>query len=121
MAQKKRILLVEGPNDAHVILNLLGANNINAEFRGYKTQAFEKENYLEIREKGGVDQVKKFDNLLANLHTEFKANQDFLGIVVDADEHLDRRWQSLTDRLKNEEIGYSNVPENPVKEGLILT
>lgn len=120
MARKKRILLVEGPNDAHIILNLLGANNISAEFRGYKTQTFVKDNYLEIREKGGVDQVKKFDNLLANLYTEFKATQDFLGIVVDANASLDSRWQSLTDRLKDAEIGYSTVSENPVKEGLIL-
>ncbi len=120
MTQQKRILLVEGANDAHVILNLLGANRISAEFRGYKTQNFIKDKSIEIREKGGVDQVKKFENLLNSLKTEFKANEDFLGIVVDADTSLDSRWQSLTDRLKNEEIGYSDVPDNPVEDGLII-
>lgn len=100
MAIRKKVLLVEGVNDKHVINNLLKAHNL--------------ENEITIRDKEGIS------NILATLKTEVDANQDFLGIVVDADAHLDFRWQSLTDRLKDAEIGYSNVSENPVKEGLIL-
>lgn len=100
MAIRKKVLLVEGVNDKHVINNLLKAHNL--------------ENEITIRDKEGIT------NILATLKTEVDANQDFLGIVVDADANLDSRWQNLTDRLKDAEIGYSTVSENPVKEGLIL-
>lgn len=100
MAIRKKVLLVEGVNDRHVINNLLKAHNL--------------ENEITIRDKEGIT------NILATLKTEVDANQDFLGIVVDANASLDSRWQSLTDRLKDEEIGYSNVSENPVKKGLIM-
>ena len=100
MTTQKKVLLVEGINDKHVINNLLKAHKLESE--------------ITIRDKEGIT------NILATLKTEVDANQDFLGIVVDANASLDARWQSLTDRLKNEEIGYSDVPANPVKEGLIL-
>lgn len=100
MAIQKKVLLVEGINDKHVINNLLKAHNI--------------ENIITIRDKEGIA------NILATLKTEVDANQDFLGIVVDANSSLDSRWQSLTDRLKGLEIGYSNVSDNPAENGLIL-
>ena len=100
MAIQKKVLLVEGINDKHVINNLLKAHNI--------------ENIITIRDKEGIA------NILATLKTEVDANQDFLGIVVDANSSLDSRWQSLTDRLKDSEIGYFNVSDNPVENGLIL-
>lgn len=121
MAQEKRILLVEGANDAHVILNLVGAHNISAEFRGYKTQGFDNSQYVEIREKGGVEEVKRFDNLLQSLAIETKASNDgCLGIVVDANASIDSRWQSLIDRLQVDDIGYASVPVEPVENGLVL-
>jgi hypothetical protein len=80
MAIQKRVLLVEGINDLHVIKNLLIAHGI--------------EGQIEIRDKQGIS------NILATLKTEVDANQDFLGIVVDANSNLDSRWQSLIDRLK---------------------
>lgn len=100
MTTRKKVLLVEGINDKHVINNLLKAHSSESE--------------ITIGVKEGVT------NILATLKTEVDANQDFLGIVVDANASLDSRWQSLTDRLKDAEIGYSEVPGNPVKEGLIL-
>lgn len=98
MAIRKRVLLVEGINDKHVIKNLL------------KTYEIE----IEIRDKEGIS------NILATLKTEVDANEDFLGIVVDANSSLDSRWQSLTDRLKDKEIGYKKVSAKPVENGLIL-
>lgn len=117
---KKKILLVEGVNDAHVILALLGANEISAKFRNYPTKikGYEESNAIEIREKGGIEEVKKFDKLLESLETEIKANQDFLGIVVDADTNIDTRWLSIVNRLKK--AGYLGVSEKPIEEGLIL-
>jgi hypothetical protein len=98
MAIRKRVLLVEGINDKHVIKNLL------------KTYEIE----IEIRDKEGIS------NILGTLKTEVDANEDFLGIVVDANSSLDSRWQSLVDRLKDKEIGYSKVPAKPVENGLVL-
>ena len=100
MAIQKKVLLVEGINDQHVIKNLLTAHEI--------------EGRIDIRDKKGIS------NILATLKTEVDANQDFLGIVVDANSSLDSRWQSLIDRLKDKEIGYSKVPAKPVENGLVL-
>jgi hypothetical protein len=100
MTIRKKVLLVEGINDKHVINNLLKAHGL--------------EGAITIRDKEGIT------NILATLKTEVNANQDFLGIVVDANASLDKRWQSLTDRLKDEEIGYANISANPVENGLVL-
>ena len=100
MAIRKKVLLVEGINDKHVINNLLKAHDL--------------EGLITIRDKEGIS------NILATLKTEVDANQDFLGIVVDANSSLDSRWQSLVDRLKDGEIGYQEVSAKPVESGLIL-
>lgn len=100
MAIRKKVLLVEGVNDKHVVNNLLKAHDL--------------ENVITIRDKEGIT------NILATLKTEVDANQDFLGIVVDADSSLDARWLSLIDRLKHKEIGYTKVSVKPVANGLIL-
>lgn len=100
MAVQKKVLLVEGVNDKHVINNLLKAHDI--------------ENIITIRDKEGIS------NILATLKTEVDANQDFLGIVVDANSSLDSRWQSLANRLRDGEIDYPKVPAEPVESGLIL-
>ncbi len=98
--QRKKVLLVEGINDKHVINNLLKIHNS------------ELADEITIRDKQGIT------NILETLKIEVEANQDFLGIVVDANASLDSRWQSLTDRLK--EVGYSKTSVNPLKSGLIL-
>jgi hypothetical protein len=121
MSHEKRILIVEGPNDAHVVLSLMGANNIHAEFRNYRTPHFSNEESLEIREKGGIVQAQNFENLLESLAIEVKAASDgFLGVVVDANSSLENRWRSLRDRLRSDSIGYDNVSDLPVAEGLVL-
>jgi len=100
MAIQKQVLLVEGVNDKHIINNLLKAHDL--------------ENAITIRDKEGIT------NILSTLKTEVDANQDFLGIVVDANSNINSRWQSLVDRLKDAEIGYSGVPNKPIKDGLII-
>jgi hypothetical protein len=98
--EKKKVLLVEGINDKHVINNLL------------KIHDLELAEEIKIRDKQGIT------NILETLKIEVDANQDFLGIVVDANASIKSRWQSLTDRLK--EFGYSEISEKPVENGLIL-
>jgi hypothetical protein len=98
--EKKKVLLVEGINDKHVINNLL------------KIHDLELAEEIKIRHKQGIT------NILETLKIEVDANQDFLGIVVDANASIKSRWQSLTDRLK--EFGYSEISEKPVENGLIL-
>lgn len=99
MAIQKKVLLVEGINDKHVIRNLLRIHEIED---------------IEIRDKEGIS------NILATLKTEVDANEDFLGIVVDANSSIDSRWQSLHDRLKSKEIGFDGLPIAPVDGGLVI-
>jgi hypothetical protein len=62
--EKKKVLLVEGINDKHVINNLL------------KIHDLELAEEIKIRDKQGIT------NILETLKIEVDANQDFLGIVV---------------------------------------
>jgi hypothetical protein len=71
-------ILVEGPDDRHVITNLIaGANG-----HGWK-----------VIEKGG------YPNLISTLETNLKT-ADRLAIVIDADEDPVRKWSSLRDTLR---------------------
>ena len=44
-------------------------------------------------------------------------NLQTLGIVVDADQDLQARWQGISDKLKS--VGYDNMPKNTGAEGWI--
>lgn len=96
----KKILLVEGNDDEHVLKAVCGRRNGP---------------YLdEIKAHGGVDR------LLESLPVRLKASADgeIVGVVIDADTDLNARWKSLQDRLN--EVGYQGVPENPLPDGTIL-
>ena len=41
-----------------------------------------------------------------------------MGIVLDADEHLDRRWQSISHTLQAS--GYGAIPAEPTQDGTIV-
>ena len=68
-------LLVEGPDDKHVLWALLAAHRIEQTFV--------------VEDLGGVDR------LLDNLRVRLVARSDErLGVIVDADERLPDRWRS---------------------------
>ncbi len=96
----KKILLVEGVDDEHVLKNLCGARKV-----------------------GKLDEFKKFegvDRLLRELPVEIKgSNMDAMGVVIDADVNLADRWDSLRNRLM--QAGYKNIPEQPDPKGTIIS
>jgi hypothetical protein len=96
----KKILLVEGPDDEHVLKHLCGK-------RGGPQ--------LDV-----IKQLEGVDRLLENIPVSLKASEDgdIIGVVIDADTDLHSRWQSLRDRLSS--VGYQGVPGTPIPEGTIL-
>jgi len=95
----KKILLVEGSDDEHVLKHICAQRRI-----------------------GELDEIKSQGNvsrLLESFPVRLKeSNVDALGVVIDADTDLTARWQSLRDRLTSS--GYQNVPANPIRTGTIL-
>ncbi|HCE47022.1 MAG TPA: hypothetical protein DET40_26030 [Lentisphaeria bacterium] len=96
----KKILLVEGTDDEHVIKHICGNRGIS--------------HLDEVKPHGSVDK------LLDSVPVRLKASEDgdIVGVVIDADTDLAARWQSLRDRLIR--IGYTNVPHDPSADGTII-
>src|SRR5436190_3809551 len=98
---EQNVLLVEGPDDVGVCYHLMTR---------YKVRIPEQ---VCIKDKGGVE------NILDTLDTELDASSlERLGILVDADEDLSIRWQSLYDKLRG--LGFTSVPHNPDPKGTII-
>jgi hypothetical protein len=95
----KKILLVEGADDEHVLKHVCGTRGV--------------QELDEIKPLGSVEQ------LLESFPVRLKESDiEVLGVVVDADTDLSARWQSLRDRLRD--AGYQNVPEHPAPTGTII-
>ena len=78
----KRVLLVEGGDDEHVVRHLCRPQQDMPEF--------------DILDKKG------FPNLEAAIGPEIKApGRIVVGILADANDHPDRRWQAVSTRLRN--------------------
>lgn len=97
------ILVVEGKNDQHVVWALCEQHNVPETFA------------VEIAggDEGGVD------TLLTSIPVRLKmAGLRSLGIVLDADENLQSRWEGVRDRLYRS--GYDHIPEIPQRTGTII-
>lgn len=94
-----RVLLVEGPNDRHVVAHLWGQRyNTGPDFR--------------ISVKDGIDE------LLQSIRGEIlNEERTAVGILVDADDCLMSRWQAVADKLKTADI---TPPPNPISLGTII-
>lgn len=100
MADPDVYLLVEGKNDKQVIKNLCIQNRIPVP---------------EIETPGKDEGVEA---LLAGLRDRLNAETlRTMGIIVDADQALPARWQSLKDRLRK--AGYSDCPTDPLQSGWV--
>ncbi len=100
--QPYKRLLVEGSDDRNVCYHLLKSHHIDVDQYG-----------IEMVAKNGIEK------LLEELDVELIPNGlTSLGIVVDADEDIVGRWQSLRDILLK--AGYSRVPRDPDLEGTII-
>lgn len=96
----KRTLLVEGPDDEHVLKHLCGTRDVGL--------------LDNVTAYGGADQ------LLESFPVRLKLSEegDIIGLVIDADADLTSRWQAIRDRLIL--AGYQIVPVEPVAAGTIL-
>ena len=99
MADKK-ILLVEGTDDEHVLKNICGNRDIP--------------NLDEVKPHEGVI------NLLESLKVRLTLSEegDIIGVVIDADTEISDRWKSIRNQVTD--VGYQNVPEQPDPDGTIL-
>jgi len=99
----KRLLLVEGSNDKHVILAIQGR-------RGIRLLDSEKKEFLVCE---GIDR------LLSSLPIQLKGSDIAqLGVVVDADVNPSNRWTELRSILLA--AGYIDVPQTPSEQGTII-
>lgn len=104
----RRLLLVEGKDDIHVVRHLCKAHGIDIAS-------------VEIAEpadhdgdgEGGVQR------LLEQVPVRLKESDlERLGVVLDADQDLEARWAQLRDRLRR--AGYAGVPDRPASEGTVV-
>ena len=97
----RKILLVEGTDDEHVLKHICGTRDIPH-----------------------LDEVRPHDGdegLLEDLPTQLRASSeegDVVGMVIDADKDPAARWRSIRDRLT--EAGYENVPSQPDPGGTTI-
>lgn len=96
---KNKQLLVEGNDDFHIMSALFKKFNVPKSF--------------------DIIDTKGIDKLLKGLKTRLKSKKEAVGILVDADENITGRWQSIVDILKSS--GYTNLPKEPNADGTIIT
>ena len=105
-------LLIEGIDDAYVIRNLLQHHQItNCQID--RSEKFYEANTIVIQEQGGKDKLLK--NLPVVLPD---GDLKRLGIILDADNDLNAKWQSIHDRLSAQ--GQFEWPTNPISNGVIF-
>jgi hypothetical protein len=98
----KKILLVEGKDDQHVVYAIRDSHRID------------KDSFI-IQEKQGVDNL--FEGLEVNL-IEGSSAIERIGIVIDADQDLNARWQKTLNILRKAD--YQNLPIQPEATGTII-
>ena len=95
------VLLVEGQHDEHVISHLWCSHN------GYKGEL-----------PFNVIDKKGWQSLLDSIESEIDVSgRKVLGIIVDANDSLNTRWEAVIDKLKMKNI---KVPRIPKKAGTII-
>jgi hypothetical protein len=103
-----KILLVEGPNDRHVVQSLVPSRNFTILLPGDQ----ELEEGIESGKNRGVEA------LLKDFPIRLKEGKEILGIVVDADFNISDRWQAIRSRLLR--AGYPQIPKKLPTDGLII-
>ncbi|MDE2799539.1 MAG: hypothetical protein OXI94_12820 [Gemmatimonadota bacterium] len=99
MDNNDRVLLVEGTDDEHVVRHLRLRHRAMPQFS--------------IQNKEGIEK------LLDDIGLEILApGRKAIGIIVDANDDLDARWDAVTDRLRDENI---EVPNSPDPTGTIIS
>jgi len=110
----RNLLLVEGHDDLHVCIHLLKSHHI-------KVLEKDKVGKKKTVAKGEIEIVSKegIENLLGDLAGQLDGSDlSCLGILVDADDNLADRWQSLRNILVGS--GYRSIPITPDPNGTII-
>ncbi len=102
---RNKILLVEGAEDQRVIPELIEANGINW---GTSNNPL-----VYIRDCGGYDNLADPDLISSELKASGLTK---LGLIIDADEEPENRWQSLRNACLE---SIPNLPKDLPREGLI--
>jgi hypothetical protein len=95
-------LLVESVNDQYVVFHLLKKHGISDDFK--------------ITSKDGIDNV--FKALRIQLKFQDDEKLERIGIVIDANADLEKRWSELRKILGG--AGYMNLPDMPSPTGTII-
>jgi hypothetical protein len=100
MTPIEKLLIVEGIDDKYVISRLLQRRKINYQ-------------QFEIHDAGGIKpSLNTFSIAIKS------GNYENIGIVVDADTDLLKRWQEIKNILTTE--GYKQIPQNTSSKGTII-
>jgi hypothetical protein len=111
----RRVLLVEGTDDQHVMWALLKAHQVPEVFKVIKPRD-ENATLSHIDEKNDSGGVSK---LLDSIPVWLKSTGlERLGILLDADDELSLRWQQVRDRLGKAQI--TGIPNSPDPRGTII-
>lgn len=102
---RPHVLLVEGPDDKHVIIHLSERSGLEQNFW--------------IIEKEGKNTL--LDSIVLEARTP---GRTVLGIVLDANDDPDARWQAVTDRLnrlrQEDHFDLPDLPSQPEPSGTII-
>lgn len=95
----KRVLMVEGPDDEHVVKHICGQ-----------------------RQLGNIERIVAYggkEPLIEGIGVRLKESGiEVLGIILDADSDVSARWQAVASRLSA--AGYGDVPAAPAAEGTVI-
>lgn len=95
-----QVLLVEGTDDEHMVYHLRARSEETLEFK--------------VIDKKGIAK------LLASIEAEINVpNRKVIGILVDTDDDVGARWQSVTSRLQQARAGLQ-IPPDPDPDGTVL-
>ncbi len=116
MADKNRILFVEGADDQHTIWAICEHFKVEETFLvGIPDRTGAINRKAKPTEIGGIDNVFKAVEL--NLIAGSSAIER-LGIVIDADENISSRWKSISAILRR--AGYKDLPDSPDVDGTVI-
>lgn len=99
-APSEKLLLVEGPDDKHVVWHIQSRLNLNIDF--------------------DIEDNQGWENLRESIPRELKVpGRRSLGILVDADTSAQSRWQAIRSALQSSEFSIP-VPRDPQPGGTII-
>ena len=114
--EQRRLLLVEGLDDCHVIRAIARAHGIESDSTRLENGGFRVTwgpAEVEVQPVGGYRELLKVVPVQLAI-----GDREALAVVLDANDDLGARWQALKDRL--DRAGYPALPHRPDPAGTII-